>query len=262
MNGRPRIQGESVAPVWTGKGSSVPVGPAHASHTTCVTGRLVTFWRSPQPWTPASQLTLSFLVTAILTIPGRIWDIVLPWPVYRQAPHLESVLVPQPSFWPSTMLLVLVRSKDSLSKYPCQLLHVAASFCMSENGRDIKAKQMTDRAVSTFKCCFSRCSPNPSVCPSISNPGRNVPWEAVPTVECYYPKTKMNDWQRMSVGDILHPCAMSFINNMNKQSFCQGWFTFMLGNVAIEMDNYIFLILAQLQLWNVFIMGVLLKTPL
>lgn len=34
------------------------------------------------------------------------------------------------------------------------------------------------------------------------------------------------------------------------------------GKVAIEMEDYIFLILAQLELWNVFVMGLLLKTPL
>lgn len=40
---------------------------------------------------------------------------------------------------------------------------------------DRKAKQMTDKAVTTLKCCFSIYSPNPSVWPSISNSGRNYP---------------------------------------------------------------------------------------
>lgn len=179
---------------WCGldKAPQCPFVPAHASYTTCVTWCLGTFWRSPQPWTPTSQLSLLFLVIAVLSngarSPGRVWEIVLTWHVCRQAPHLESVLVP------TAFLLTIY----NVIRYEWKW-------------RDIKAKQMTERAVSTFKCCFSRSSPNPSVWPSISNSGRNCPWEAIPTVECYHPKTKMNDQQRISVGDFLHPCAVSFI---------------------------------------------------
>lgn len=52
----------------------------------------------------------------------------------------------------------------------------------------------------------------------MNNPGRNCPWEDIPTEACYQPKTKINGQQRFSLEDFAHPYAVSFIKQYEKNN--------------------------------------------